>query len=469
MKISIKIVLFSILLCSQIYAQFGKSRVHYENYDWVYIQTKHFDIYFSENSKTITEFTAEAAEDALTKIMADLDYEINNRISIIVYDSHNDFQGTNTTDGYLSQGIGGFTEPFKNRVVFPFEGDYSKFRHVIHHELVHAVMQDFLYGGSIQNRISKNITFQLPQWFHEGLAEFLSSGWETNTDMFIRDAIINDYLPDIQNLAGYFGYRGGQTLFKYISDNYGRKKIAELLHKTKGMASLTAGFKASLGLSIEDLNTKWKKAIKKEYWPEIGSKNDPDEFAKRLTDNKKVGGFYNTSPALSPQGDKIAFISDRDIFLNLFIMDVATDKIIKKISNFSRQYDLEELNLLFPSISWSPDGKKIAISKKGPGKDIIEIIDVESEDYFELPFQFEGIQSTSWSPDGKNLAFSASDNKESDIFIWNFDSKKLSNLNNDIFCDLSPAWSMDSKYLYFTSDRGKYYNDIKPAKDFEMY
>ena len=464
-----KIVILFFFVCSSIAAQFGKNRVHYVSYDWIYIQTKHFDIYFSKNSKTITEFTAHAAEDALNKIMKDLDYEINNRISIIVYDSHNDFQGTNITDGYLSQGIGGFTEPFKNRVVFPFEGDYKKFRHVIHHELVHAVMQDMLYGGSIQNRIAKNITFQLPQWFNEGLAEFLSSGWETNTDMFIRDAIINEYLPNIQNLSGYFGYRGGQALFKYISDTYGRQKIGELLHKTKGMGSLKDGIKAALGLSIEDLNTKWEKAIKKEYWPEVGTKSDPDEFAKRLTDNKKVGGFYNTSPAISPQGDKIAFISDRDILLNLYIMDAISGKIIKKISNFSRKYDLEELNLLFPSVTWSPDNEHIAISKKGPGKDIIEIVDVNTEDYYELPFRLDGIQSTSWSPDGTKLAFSAADNKQSDIYIWNFKSKKLSHLTNDIFSDFGPSWSRDSKRVYFTSDRGKYYNEVKPGKDFEMY
>ena len=147
---------------------------------------------------------------------------------LIVYNSHNEFQETNTSDSYLSQGIGGFTEPFKNRVVFPFEGSYSKFKHVIRHELVHAIMRDMLYGGTIQNIIAKGITLQLPIWYHEGMAEYLSSDWETNSDMFIRDAIINEYLPDINRLGGYFAYRGGQALFRYIAQTYGEEKIAEL-------------------------------------------------------------------------------------------------------------------------------------------------------------------------------------------------------------------------------------------------
>ena len=218
------------LFAAELFAQFGRNRVQYKEYDWYYIQTKHFDIYFSPEGEIAAEFTAHAAEEALEQLQTDLDYQINNRIALIVYNSHNDFQETNTTDGYLSQGIGGFTEPFKNRVVFPFEGGFQKFRHVIHHELVHAVMRDMLYGGTVQNIISKGITLQLPLWYHEGMAEFLSSGWETNSDMFIRDAIINEYLPDINRLGGYFAYRGGQSLFYYIAETYGREKVGEITY-----------------------------------------------------------------------------------------------------------------------------------------------------------------------------------------------------------------------------------------------
>jgi len=80
-------------------------------------------------------------------------------------------------------------------VILPFEGEYSKFRHVIHHELTHAVINDMFYGGSIQSIISNNITLQLPLWFNEGLAEFESLRWDTDSDMFLRDATVHEYLP----------------------------------------------------------------------------------------------------------------------------------------------------------------------------------------------------------------------------------------------------------------------------------
>ncbi|MEW6194433.1 MAG: peptidase MA family metallohydrolase [Bacteroidota bacterium] len=467
MKKFIFIILFIISTITS-FAQFGQNKVQYKNYEWFFIQTKHFDIFFPNGGERIAEFTASVAEDALSNLHKDMNYQINNRITLIVYNSHNDFQETNVTDEYTGQGVGGFTEPFKNRVVFPFEGSFQKFKHVIYHELVHAVMQDMYYGGSIQNVISRGITLQLPHWFMEGSAEYLSQGWETNTDMFIRNAIISESLPDINQLSGYLGYRGGQSVFKYISDTYGRQKIGELINKIQAHGSFEAALKSAIGIDLEQLSERWKKSLKKEYWPDIATREDPDEFAKRLTNNKKTIGFYNMSPAISPQGDKIAFISDRDIYLDVYVMDANDGKILKKVIESGKTFDFEELNLLHPSLTWSPDNKKIALSSKSGGFDVITIIDTETEDSYELPFQFLGVESVNWSRDGEKIAFNAHKSNQSDIYVYNFETESLDNITNDIFSDFDPVWTPDGKRILFSSDRGDYLTDNKLGTDFMM-
>ncbi|MCK7523336.1 MAG: hypothetical protein MZV64_39625 [Ignavibacteriales bacterium] len=57
-----------------------------------------------------------------------------------------------------------------------------------------------------------------------------------------------------------------------------------------------------------------EKISKKLFGLDVALRDDPEDFAKRLTDPEKDKGFYNTSPTLSPQGDKIAFISNRDYY-----------------------------------------------------------------------------------------------------------------------------------------------------------
>src|SRR3972149_4979973 len=94
---------------------YGKNKVQYKNFDWQYIQTNHFDIYFSQNGYELAEFTAEAAEDAYESIRKILRYDINNRVPFVVYNSHNEFQQTNVVDEYMEEGIGGVAGLFKNR------------------------------------------------------------------------------------------------------------------------------------------------------------------------------------------------------------------------------------------------------------------------------------------------------------------------------------------------------------------
>lgn len=461
----IGILLFS---ASALFAQFGQNKVNYKNHEWFYIQTKHFDIYFYSGGESIAEYAAHSAEKALKSITTSFNYKLGNRLSLIVYASHNDFQETNTTDEYLSKGIGGFTEPFKNRVVLPFEGNYAKYEHVIHHELVHAVLQDMFYGGSIQNIISRNINLNIPLWFHEGMAEYLSSGWNLNQDQFIRNAILSNTLPNIQQLTNYYAYRGGQAVMKYIAHKYGEEKVGQLVTKIQSAGNFEQGFKSALGIDLEELNERWLKDLKKEYWPDIAHYVDPDEFAKRLTNNRKEGyGFYNVSPAISPNGDKIAYLSDKDIYLNLYLMNTTDGKVTRKLLESGKTTDFEELNVLFPSLTWAPDNKRVALSAKGGGFNSIAVINTDNSDIEFLPIEMDGIESVTWSFDGKKIAFVGQNRRQSDIYVYDFDTKKITNILNDIFSDNDPAWTRDNKKIIFSSDRGDLIT--QPRDNYEMY
>ena len=164
---------------------------------------------------------AKYCQDANNKISTYIGWDLKERSSIIVYNSHNDFQQTNVVDSYLQEGIGGVTELLKNRVVIPFDGSLKEFKHVIYHELVHVFINDYIYGGSLKNLINSNSVY-IPLWMNEGLAEYLSATWDTNSDMWIRDLVINyDQLPTINDLNGYLAYRGGQSVWRFITSKWG--------------------------------------------------------------------------------------------------------------------------------------------------------------------------------------------------------------------------------------------------------
>ncbi len=472
MKIRVLLITWALLVFhAPLYSQnsvFGKNKVQYRKFEWQFIQSHHFDVYFAQHGYDLAVFTAEAAEEAYESIKKLFRYEITDRISIVVHNSHNEFQQTNVIGEYLDEGIGGVTELFKNRIVVPFEGDYRQFRHVIHHELVHAVLNDMFYGGSIQSLLASRTPLVLPLWFNEGLAEFTALSWDTNSDMFMRDATINNYVPPIDYLGGYFAYRGGQSVWYYINVKYGQEKIGEILNRIRATRSVDQGFRAAIGLSVKELSERWQKDLKVIYWPDISDREDPVDYARRLTNHRDDDNFYNTSPAISPQGDHIAFISDRQDYFSVYVMSAVDGSNVEKVINGQQTADFEELHLLTPGITWSPDGTKIALAVKSGERDAIMIVDIESGDQERLTFNLDGIFSVDWSRDGQKIVFVGLKSPQSDIYVYDFPTKTLTNLTNDIFSDFDPSFSPDGKTVYFTSDRRGYVDPATLPDNFRM-
>jgi Tol biopolymer transport system component len=451
-------LIFFVFLTDYAFSQafsFGKNRVQYETFDWRIIQSEHFDIYYYDpRNYYLAEFSAYALEAAYLQLKTDFRHEINDRIRVIVYDSHSDFSQTNVVPLPVNaQGIGGVTDLFKNRITIPFMADYNDFRRVLHHELVHAIVNDMYYGGNINILLSEGRRI-FPLWFEEGLAEYTALGWDTNTDMFMRDAVINTYLPPIPFLGGYFAYRGGQAVWDFIVQQYGREKIGEIMQRTKTHRNFELALRQSLGLTLDELSERWHDWLKTRYWPEVAERENLRQISFFATE-REYRGNYNTSPAISPQGDRIAFITNRRGFFDVVVMNAIDGRHIKTLVRGEDNVDFEELNILRPNLAWSPDGRNIALSTTSRGKGDIAIVDYQTGKVRKLQFpDLDAIRSVAWSPDGKKIAFQASRGSFPDIYVYDLESGDFFNVTNDVFSDFDPAWSYDSQSILFASDRG---------------
>ncbi len=469
--LSVLLMLFAVTSVSAQYFSYGKNRVQYEDFEWRFLQSKHFDIYYyGEKNYKLAEFASMSVESAYKQLKDDFDHELSDRISVIIYDSHNDFSQTNVVSLPISaEGIGGVTDKFKNRMTIPFDGEYDDFRRTIHHELVHAVFNDMFYGGTINSIIQNNIQLVFPLWFEEGLAEYTALGWDTNTDMYIRDAVINNYLPPIRYLSGYYAYRGGQSLWNYIVEQYGREKIAEILQSIKTSRSVEYGIRTSVGMSIDELSKAWTEALKKRYYPEVAERQRADAVASLITERGEFG-TYNTSASISPQGDKVATITNSRGYFDVVVISTINGRKLKTLIRGEDNPDFEELNILDPNLSWSPDGSKITLSTKTKGRDDIAIIDYATKEIEKIKFpSIDAIGSVSWSPDGSKLAFDGNIGPFQDIFIYNLETKKLTNLTKDVYSDSEPVWSADSESVYFVSDRGEKTELGKYINSFQLF
>jgi hypothetical protein len=448
--------LVSVMLLGQAAAQepyFGKNKVQHKYFDWYLIQSENFDIYYYKGEYALAKFAAGVLQDAYLDIRRELRYDLTKRIPVIIYNSPNDFQQTNVITDLIDEGVGGFTEAFKTRVVAPFTGSYEDFRHVLHHELTHAVTYNMLYGNNFGSLFSRQYLFQLPLWFAEGYAEYSSrGGWDIQADMVIRDASINGYLTPLEFAGGYLVYKEGQSAINYIVQKYGEEKLSEILNKGRSQLSMDKALKSAIGLDQKGLSEEWMKAQRKRYWPEIALRKEAKEFARELTHHPEDGSFINEKPAFSPAGDRLAIFSDKSDYTEIYIISAIDGKVIKRLVKGERSGDFESLHSYVSGLAWSPDGRDLVFASKSKGSDVLNLIRVkDGKIYKRLRFGLDAIRSPTWSPE--SIAFVGIKDGRSDIYVSDIEGRKLVKLTDDFYGDEDPSFSPDGRLLAFSSDR----------------
>ena len=446
---------FLLFFISSIFANFGKNIVQYDQFNWSFIQTKHFNIYYYNLNKDQAELVAYNSEKAYKKIEKLIGWGLSKRSDIFVYSSHNDFQQTNIVDVYLDEGVGGVTELMKNRMVIPFDGSLDELNHVIYHELVHVFINDEVYGGSLLNMI-KTSNLLIPLWMNEGLAEYIASSWDTNSEMWMRDLTLNyNQITDIKSLNGYLSYRGGQSVWKFLTEKWGEEIIAEIFNNIKILGNVNKGLEKSIGISLDELNIQWHEYLKLEYWPDIEKRDNILNISRRLTNHEELNNSYNIAPAISPDGSLAAIYSNKGGDLSIYLINTKDGKFISKIVTGQVTSEFEELHILRPGVSWSPLGDKIVFSAKSGSSDALFIADVSKKKNIinKILSDIEGIYKPAWNPHNNEIAFIGNNGMQSDIYLYDIESKDLTNLTNDKFSDSQISWTDDGMNLLFISDR----------------
>jgi hypothetical protein len=458
------------LVCTYSEAQetyFGKNKVRYKDFDWNYIQTRHFDIHFYEDAYPTAQFAATVLESAYVEINHELNYLIQRRVPIFIYNSNNDFQQTNIISSLIPEGVGGFTETFKNRIVVPFNGSYEDFRHVLHHELTHAVTFDLLYGNALSSLISRQRLFSMPLWFAEGYAEYSSRhGWDYSSDMYVRDATINNYLTPPQFLDGFLAYKQGQAMIKFIVEKYGEEKLGTILRRGKIHLTMNKALKEAIGIDEKEFWEEFSKEMKRRYWPEIAVRKEAAEIAQQLTHSRKDGSYFNEKPVFSPDGGRLAIFTDKSDYTEIVLISADDGRVIDRLVKGERSAGLESLHWYVSGVSFSPDGRSLVFVAKSGGEDAILLFDLSKKKiYKKKELDFYHVLSPAWSPDGKKIAFSALKGHKRDLFVYDIESDRTEQLTDDRYDDIDPSWLPNSNQLVFASDRPHPKNPIVNVDD----
>jgi len=168
---------------------------------------------------------------------------------------------------------------------------------------------------------------------------------------------------------------------------------------------------------------------------EIFSMNPDGSGLNNISNNPVL----ESNPAWSPDGSRIAFTVESFAIINIHIMD-SDGKNRKQLTEVS------DVRFSEGCPAWSPDGTKIAFSsKRNSGGDLRESnaqLFVMNADGSDQTLLVDKGGCPSWSPDGARIAFSRSRFGKSDIYVINSDGTGLTNVTNTLFTsEFAPNWT----------------------------
>ncbi len=153
-----------------------------------------------------------------------------------------------------------------------------------------------------------------------------------------------------------------------------------------------------------------------------------------------IGPWDDITPAISPDGSRLAFSSNRDGYWDIYLMDLSSGTITRLTD--TPNYDAGP--------SWSPDGHYLAFETYTEDLEI-QILSVDND---QPPISLSGHPSAdyapSWSPGGRQIAFVSTRSGDPDIWLADLDK-----MDEERFINLSQTQDTEEWHPIWSPDGGK--------------
>ncbi|MBU0508429.1 hypothetical protein KKH27_06295, partial [bacterium] len=445
-------------------------------------------VFYAEGLEDVAALGVEVAEEIHEPLCELYDYRPDGKVSLIFSD---DDDIANAATYFQSNKI----HFYATSMAWDFRGTHNWLRNVVTHEYTHMIQlgaarkwwravpafyvqflgyeserrPDVLYG--YPNRLMSwplpSIT--VPAWLAEGTAQYQFDGsgydyWDSHRDMLLRQAVLSGRLLSFDDM-GYFGktslqseeiYNLGFSLTKYIADHSDSPDVLRRIsHRLANPLPVTAddAVRKATGRRGMEWYREWKADLERQY------RGIQDELTPYLTkgDTVPVSGFVNLYPRLSPDGKRVAFISNqnRDYFgqssLYIFNFDSTESEIIAPAAH--------------GGLSWLPDGSGIVFARRGVRSSTgsrqfdLYLYLFDDKKTVRLTNGFRA-ESGDVSPDGSTLVLTINESGRRDLALApmpDYRARKVKSLSRE---DLSyrlealpheqyylPRWSPDGKHV----------------------
>ena len=426
---------------------FGKNRVQWNDFHWSYYMNDNFDVYFYQGGDDLARYAQAYAKDQIPRLEMRLNNRFGKKIQFIVFNNMADFKQSNINLEEEENGnTGGITKIIGSKVILYFDGDYTHYEAQIREGIARLLFSQIMNGTSVGSQIRNSYRYDIPQWFQNGLVAYISGNWDSQKESQLQRGITSGNYKKINHLSDDDALIAGYSFWNFIDEKYGSKSFNDILTLAENTKNVRKALLYVTGKEYKELIKEWYAFYKARY--ETLLVNQPKDVMKLKY--KKFRTF--TQPSISPNGKYIAYVSNDEGKIRLWLEDLQTGKRQKL---FSAGYHSDEnIDTSFPLLAWHPNSDILSFILEEKGKIQLYNLDINSGKKANIYlFDFQKISSFSYAHKSRKIVLAATRMGKPDIYVYNLFSNTVEQITNDWHTDLNPVFTFDDRQIVFSSNR----------------
>ncbi|HEX7844955.1 MAG TPA: hypothetical protein VF476_04080, partial [Chitinophagaceae bacterium] len=450
-------VLFSLASSAQVSTvEFGKNRVQYQKFNWKYYQTENFNTYFAQDGLGLGKYVANVAEAELPGIEEFVEYGLQRRTNIVVYNNFDEMYQSNIGLGVDWQNTGGVTKLVNNKMLVYFDGNHDNLRRQIRQGLARVLVENILFGDDLGEFAANQALLDLPQWLVDGYIAYAAENWSPSLDDDLRSIVLSGQYNNFYQFAFEKPLLAGHAFWKYIADKYGKNKVTYFLYLARIYRNLNNASNKVAKKKFKKLLQDFMIDVPQQYFKDLRARKNVPKGQLSVSEvvGKKDYIRFNANPI--PRSFTYALVEYKQGIYSVVLMEnFVNRKVLLKFGARTRE---EEKNPNYPILAWDGKGTRLSVLYSHEGKiklftyDVVNRVKINKQ---ELPM-FDQVQDMKYMLDANTLLFSAVRSGQTDLFVYKMNNQTYEQVTNDIYDDLDPS------FVAFPNKTGIIYSSNRP-------
>ncbi len=447
----------AINLSAQVNAvEFGKNRVQFRKFKWMNYQSDNFNVYFYDKGQPIANYVIQTAEAELEDVEKKVEYGLQRRINIVLYNTYNEYLQSNIGLGTDWQSSGGVTKLVNNKVIVYFTSDHAALRTQIREGIAKVLVENLLFGDDLGEFAANQALLDLPKWLTDGYIRYIGEGWTAERDDELKSALLSGDYKNFYHFAFEKPLLAGQSFWKYFADEYKPENVTYMLYLARAYKNLN---NASLRITKKKFNVvldDFMRQTTEKYYADLkGRRNFPKGTISLTEETSLTKDFIRFTPNPIARSQTYAVVEYKKGKNEVVLWEDMIDRRV--LLRYGHRTAQHEINPNYPLLAWDPKGTLLACMYFEEGKIRLFVYDVlgRYKKVKQVVDHFEQIQDMKFMLNSNTLLLSAVRNGQSDIFIYDIEKDSFEQVTNDAYADVDPSFVAfpNKQGIIFASNR----------------